>query len=146
MKTDDLQDVLGTETPAPAPRKRTRTAKPNGNGAAAPAKRGAPKASTKSGTTAAAKKPSRAKTTAPAKAAEPKKVRAKPDVSMKQADDRVVLAAVRKLKEPTLASKFAITLGTHNRIMRMQLQRLAADKANGFKMYKKEANWFIANK
>jgi hypothetical protein len=122
--------------------------------AAAPAKKKAKPKAAKAGTEAKkdAKKPSKAKVTkaaAPAKEAKPKKAatkKAADDVSTTQPEDKVVLAAVRKLKEPTFASEFAASLGVHRRVIRGQLQRLAKDKANGVKMSKDGFNWVVSAK
>ena len=87
----------------------------------------------------------------PAKSAKPAKTEAKPkrvidaNVSMTQPDDSIVLKAVRKLKEATLAAGFAHDLGVHRRVIRAQLQRLAKDKANGVKMVKDGAHWLVSN-
>ena len=86
-----------------------------------------------------------------AKAAKPAKTEAKPkkkvdpNVSMTQPEDGIVLKAVRKLKEATLAAQFAHDLGVHRRVIRAQLQRLAKDKANGVKMVKDGAHWLVSN-
>ena len=77
------------------------------------------------------------------KPAKPKKVA--DDVSTIQPDDSVVIKAVRKLKEPTMASQLASSIGVHRRVIRAQLQRLAKDKANGVKMVKDGFNWMVAN-
>ena len=129
----DMTDVLSTE-PTPA-RKR------------------APKATTAA---KAAKKPSKAVVTKPAakaakKAAKPapaKKARvaAADDVSTTQPDDSVVLKAVAKLKEPTLASAVASGLGVHRRVIRAQLIRLSKEKANGVVMKKSGFNWYVSHK
>lgn len=132
----DLQDVLG-ESVQPAPTKKARA--PKANGAAAPkAKKAAAGKVAKTAT-----KPAKA---APTKAEKkPAKVKPKSDVSTTQPEDKVVLAAVRKLKAPTLAAEFASGLGVHRRVIRAQLQRLAKDKANGVKMVKQEYNWLVSN-
>ena len=90
-----------------------------------------------------------AKKAAPAKDKDakpaPKKV-AGPAPSTQQPEDKVVLKAVEKLKEPEMASKFAADLGVHRRVIRVQLQRLAKDKANGVSMVKKGPHWIVSKK
>lgn len=127
----DLTDVLGG---APPKSKKAAPAKAK----AAPAKAATP-----------AKKAAPAAKAAPAKAkAAPAKAKVAPagDVSTTQPEDKVVLNAVRKLKEPTLASQVASSLGVHRRVIRAQLQRLAKDKANGVKMAKDGFNWYVSSK
>lgn len=110
------------------------------------------------------KKPSKATVAKPAKKADAKpakkdakpakKADAKPAPkktsgpapSTQQPEDKVVLKAVEKLKEPTAASKFAADLGVHRRVIRAQLQRLAKDKANGVSMVKKGPHWIVSKK
>ncbi len=75
----------------------------------------------------------------------PKKVSG-PAPSTQQPEDKVVLKAVEKLKEPEMASKFAADLGVHRRVIRAQLQRLAKDKANGVSMVKKGPHWIVSKK
>ena len=107
-----------------------------------------PAKAAKSKPTKAEAKPAKAAKSKPAKAdkaeAKPKK-KVDANVSMTQPDDSIVLKAVRKLKEPTLAAGFAHELGVHRRVIRAQLQRLAKDKANGVKMVKDGAHWLVSN-
>ena len=119
-----------------------------------PTKKAKPAKSAKPAKTEAkpAKSAKPAKTEAkPAKSAKPAKTEAKPkrvidaNVSMTQPNDSIVLKAVRKLKEATLAAGFAHDLGVHRRVIRAQLQRLAKDKANGVKMVKDGAHWLVSN-
>ncbi len=137
----DLDNLLN-ETPTkkgktakaePAPAKKGKTAKAE----PAPAKKG----KTAKAEPAPAKKGKTAKADGEAK---PKRM-IDPNVSMTQPDDSVVLKAVRKLKEATLAASFAHDLGVHRRVIRAQLQRLAKDKANGVKMIKDGAHWLVSN-
>lgn len=131
--TTELDDVLNTAVTAKPKAKKADPAKKPGKvtttkAAPAPAKKAAPKAAPK----AAAK---------PAKAAKA----SADEVSTTAPDDKVVINAVRKLKEATMASQFAAALGVHRRVIRNQLQRLAKDKANGVKMVKKGFNWLVEN-
>lgn len=76
----------------------------------------------------------------------PKPKKVADNLSMQQPEDDVVLKAVRKLKEPTLASKFSKGLEVHRRVIRAQLQRLAKDKGNQFTMKKIGPHWTIENR
>lgn len=96
-------------------------------------------------------KKAKGKTAEPAKKgktaeAEPKRVKpVQSDISTQQPEDNVTLKAVRKLKQPMLAAAFSLGLGVHRRVIRVQLQRLAKDKANGVGMKKQGANWWVSN-
>ena len=141
-------DKLLNETPTKKTRA-TKDAKPAKAEAkpAKPAKSAKPakadKAETKPAKSAKADKSAKPAKADKAEAKPKKKVDA--NVSMTQPDDSVVLKAVRKLKEPTLAAGFAHDLGVHRRVIRAQLQRLAKDKANGVKMVKDGAHWLVSN-
>jgi len=139
---ENATDALSTEPTAPA--KKTKPAK----------KVGTDKKPSKATVTKPAAKDAKpakkaGKDAKPAKKADaapkPKKVTG-PAPSTQQPEDKVVLKAVEKLKEPTAASKFAADLGVHRRVIRAQLQRLAKDKANGVSMVKKGPHWIVAKK
>ena len=149
-ETADLLDT--TATPAATPKakktKKVGTDKKPGKAtvtkpAAKDAKPAAKKAAPAKDAKPAAKKaaPAKDKDAKPA----PKKV-AGPAPSTQQPEDKVVLKAVEKLKEPEMASKFAADLGVHRRVIRVQLQRLAKDKANGVSMVKKGPHWIVSKK
>lgn len=122
MINDDVDDVLG-EDEKPVKVSKTKKAKK----ADKPAK--AKKAKKED-----AKPAKKAKADKPAKA---KKAKSDADeLPTTQPEDKVVLAAVRKLKKPTPAVEISNGLGIHRRTIRAQLRRLAADKGNGFKMAK----------
>lgn len=130
---DNLLNETPTKKSKSTPAKKGKTAKAE----PAPAKKG----KTAKAEPTPAKKGKTAKADGEAK---PKRV-IDANVSMTQPDDSVVLKAVRKLKEPTLAAGFAHDLGVHRRVIRAQLQRLAKDKANGVKMVKDGAHWLVSN-
>ena len=133
----DLQDVLGLTAGTAKPAKSAKPAK----AAAKPAK-----AAAKPAKAAAAKPAAKPAKAAAAKPAAKPKVAPADDVSTVQPEDKVVLAAVRKLKEATLASQLAANLGVHRRVIRAQLQRLAKVKENGVKMAKDGFNWYVSPK
>ena len=139
----DLDNLLN-ETPT----KKSKTAK--NKTAKADKTEAKPAKATKGKPAKAEAKPAKVAKGKPAKAdkadaeAKPKK-KVDANISMTQPDDSVVLKAVRKLKEPTLAAGFAHELGVHRRVIRAQLQRLAKDKANGVKMVKDGAHWLVSN-
>lgn len=125
----------------------------------APKKSAAKKAATKPGKPVVIKTPApttgkKAATAVPAKSGKkapvaaktPKAVKPAADVSTTQPEDKVVLAAVKKLKAPTLAAELASGLGVHRRVIRAQLIRMAKDKANGVVMKKDGFNWYVSSK
>lgn len=139
-------DALSTE-PTAAPKK-TKPAKKVGADAKKPSKAVVAKPAAKKAASKDAK-PAKKADAKPAKKADaapkPKKTSG-PAPSTQQPDDKVVIKAVEKLKEPEFASKFAAGLGVHRRVIRAQLQRLAKDKANGVSMVKKGPHWIVAKK
>jgi len=148
-ETATTDDALSTE-PTAAPKK-TKPAKKVGADAKKPSKAVVTKPAAKKAASKDAKpaKKAASKDTKPAKKADaapkPKKTTG-PAPSTQQPEDKVVLKAVEKLKEPEMASKFAADLGVHRRVIRAQLQRLAKDKANGVSMVKKGPHWIVAKK
>jgi hypothetical protein len=134
MNTETTADPLD-DTPSASKPATKRAAKKGG------AKTAAKKTAAKAPATKAAAK--KTATKAPATKRAPA---AAGDVSTVQPEDKVVLAAVRKLKEPTLAATVAATLGVHRRVIRNQLQRLSKEKANGVVMKKNGFNWYVSSK
>lgn len=158
MRSDDMEDMLGDEEgPAPAKPKKAKKVKsqdpkkPSKAVVTKPGKKAAAEpAPKKRGRPAAKEEPAPKKSAKKANGKEPPKAKGRPktvddDVSTVQPDDNIVLKAVRKLKEPTMASQFASTLGVHRRVIRAQLQRLSKDKSNGVSMKKDGFNWLVAN-
>ena len=92
----------------------------------------------------AAKADKPAKAAVPAVAPKPRKEAA--DVSAEALPDKQVIAAVRKLKEPKNASVLASELGVVRRVLRRQLQRLAADKESGVQMKKDGFHWIVSTR
>lgn len=146
---EENDDILGGEAPAPKKKKAAKKAvdpkKPSKAKVTKPAKEeAAPKKTSKKAAPAAKGKKAKGGDEDAPKRGRPK-VR-DDDVSTQQPEDGVVLKAVRKLKEATLAAEFAAGLGVHRRVIRAQLQRLSKDKANGVKMEKDGYNWFVTNR
>lgn len=148
MNETTASDILDTsETPAPKAKKVKKVGTDKKPGKVTVTKPAAKKAASKDAKPA---KKAAGKDAKPAKKADaakpaPKKVTG-PAPSTQQPEDKVVLKAVEKLKEPEMASKFAADLGVHRRVIRAQLQRLAKDKANGVSMVKKGPHWIVGKK
>ena len=132
------EDPLST---TPSKPKKAKGAKMNGAAGTAKAAKPAAKSAKAEKAAKAAAKPAKAEKAA--KAA-PKPAKVAEDVSTTQPEDKVVLNAVKKLKEPTKASELASNLGVHRRVIRAQLQRLAKDKANGVQMKKDGFHWMVS--
>ena len=144
--TNSIGDLLDEAASKPAPkkaRKKTDPAKkPSKAIVTKPAAKAAKKAVKANGKSPVTKKGAKA-----AKGEEkPKPKKVVSNLSMQQPEDSVVLKAVRKLKEPMMASKFSAGLEVHRRVIRAQLQRLAKDKDNGVGMKKVGAHWIVENK
>lgn len=157
MINEDNDDILGSEDEAPAKKKATRKKKPEAQKPskvkvtkpakeeAKPAKKGAAKSAPAKGKKAEAAPAKKSKKGADEETRGRPKTRTD-DVTTTQPDDGVVLKAVSKLKEKTLAAEFAYGLGVHRRVIRAQLQRLAKDKSNGVKMEKDGYNWYVSKR
>lgn len=142
----DLLDTTATSAPATKPKKAKKVgAEGKKPGKAVTTKPAAKKADAKPAKKADTKAAKPAKKADAAAKPAPKKVSG-PAPSTQQPEDKVVLKAVERLKEPTMASKFAADLGVHRRVIRAQLQRLSKDKANGVAMVKKGPHWLVSKK
>jgi len=149
---DDMLDGSGSSA-APAKTKKTKKIgadkKPGKVKVTKPAKDAKPvKKAAKSAANGKDAKPAKkaAKSAANGKDAKPaKEKKTAPAVGMTQPQDDVTIKAVRKLKEPTMASKIAADMGVHRRAIRAQLQRLAKEKGSGIAMKKIGFNWMVTN-